>query len=176
MISKGWGGPVRPYGRTATPRRSRLLEGPSPLTRRQVRHPHQVVGRSHKVPSQPRPLYSPDTGSSATLPPSSSTRTPPPPFADLLAHPVSRMPRGASVYRRVCPPGHVRRDSTIAHGSDTLPGVVPFISSQGLGTVPPLPGIVQHHGHSLTLRPTRGPAHYEVHQQPVAVLPSARGP
>ena len=59
MISKGWEGPSVLTGALPPLRRSRTLEGPSSLTRHQVRHPHQVVSRSHKVPSQPRPFNSP---------------------------------------------------------------------------------------------------------------------
>ena len=52
----------RPHPPTSAPPIIACSESPtgqSPLTRHQVRHPHQVVGRSHKVPSQSRPLYSP---------------------------------------------------------------------------------------------------------------------
>ena len=164
------GGHVSPYERTATLRGSRRPTGPSPLTRHQVRHPHQVVGRSHQVPRQPRPLYSPIPG-----PSESSHRLHPPehllhPLPHLLARPVARTPCGATVYGRGCTPRHMGRHSPIAHGPDTLPGVVPLVSSQRPGTVPSLPRVIQHHGHSLTFRPARGPAHQEVHQQPVAVL------
>ena len=94
---------------TLPPSRSHRLSGPSPLIRHQVRHSHQVVGRSHKVPSQPRPLNSP-----VTCPPESSHSIHPPehllhPLAYLLARPVAGVPCGASVYCRVCPLRHVRR-------------------------------------------------------------------
>lgn len=78
------------------------------------------------------------------------------------------MPRGASIYGRVGPPGHMRRNSPIAHLlHKPLSGVAP-VASQRLGTITPLPGIVQHQGYSLTLRLPRCPAHHEVHHQPVA--------
>ena len=46
------GRPHQTLGALCTPGKSHGLNGPSPLTRRQVRHPQQVVSRSHKVPSQ----------------------------------------------------------------------------------------------------------------------------
>ena len=55
---QGLGGPVRPCRRTAT-LRGASPTGPSPLIRHQVSHPHQVVGRSHQVLSQPRPFNTP---------------------------------------------------------------------------------------------------------------------
>ena len=77
---------------------SHRLNGPGLLWRQQVSHPHQVVSRGHEVSCQPGSIHSPIPG-----PPKSSHRLHPPeyllhPLANLLAHPVARMPRGP--YRR----------------------------------------------------------------------------
>ncbi len=170
VVCGGSEAPSGHVGARCAPGRSHRPNGPGLRGRQQVSHSHQVVSRGHQVSCQPGSLHSPIPG-----PPKSSHRLHPPeyllhPLANLLAHPVARMPCGATVYRRAGSLSHMRRHPTVPHSPDTLPRVVALISPQGLGMKAPLPGIVQHHRHSVTLGRARCPAHHEVRQQPVAVL------
>ena len=138
------GGSVRPFWAHCAPDRSHGLNGPDLLARQQVRHPRQVVGRSHKVPGQASTLH-------ASIPSASESphRLHPPEYllrllADLLARRVTRMPGCSPVYRRARSLSYVWRRPAITHVLHTLPRVVAPVTSWRPGTETALPRIVQH--------------------------------
>ena len=125
------------------PGRSHRLNGPSRLIRHQVCHPHQVIGRSHEVPGQPGTLHTPIPSA-----PEPAHRLHPPKdllrlLANLLAHPIARMPCRPSIYRRVNSLRHVRRHPAITHSLHTPPRVIALVTSQRPGMEAPLPHIVR---------------------------------